>query len=221
MCVGGNCSNVTATIYYNVTATNYAEVNSTTGEYPFYNVTGFINQTCPDMSTGQTCTAQWNVFASAEPNSTWFFSINFSSTNTAILTNSSQFNVSILLTPCAENWYCTPFVLNESSDTENRSCVDLHLCGTELLKPETGRVNPSHFTMFLMILGLAFVLTALSAVFSSAALAAAAGTVFIVTGAILLKYNSLSLPGWGLGVTCSVLFLIGVCKILSLVGGDD
>src|SRR3989338_418411 len=96
-CLGGYCQEVNITIYYNLTGFfPETRLNATVGDKPFYNASGFINQTCGYLNVGAVCTANWSINATGLIGSSAYFTINFTSNNSEISQNgTSLFQINI------------------------------------------------------------------------------------------------------------------------------
>ncbi len=112
ICQNGNCHQVNATPFFNWTGAISTRLNDTALAIPFFNVTGFQNQTCGFLSQDGNCSINWTVNATGKGNYLW--SINFTSNNSYVLPNGSnvfRLNISNIVTaadsctcPGSGNW---------------------------------------------------------------------------------------------------------------------
>lgn len=99
-CEGGNCSFITGTIYFNWTGNIGTEVNHTIGDVPVYNVSEVINQTCStDLGDGETCSTGWLLNLTGSIGTVWTFTINFTTSNTEVLTNGTSITTISITAP--------------------------------------------------------------------------------------------------------------------------
>ncbi len=99
ICQNGNCHQINATPYFNWTGAISTRLNDTALAIPFFNVTGFQNQTCGFLNQDGNCSINWTINATGVGNYLW--TVNFTSNNTYVLPNGSsifRLNVSQTLT---------------------------------------------------------------------------------------------------------------------------
>ncbi len=112
LCQNGNCHQINSTAFYNITGTISSRLNDTALNKPFFNVTGFQNQTCGFLSQDGNCSINWTINATGPINSSWLFTINFTSNNSEIQQNGTgNFQVNITTQVVSNN---VPVVFNDS-----------------------------------------------------------------------------------------------------------
>ena len=97
VCLGDVCSNVNATVWYNLTnnALPNTILNSTVGDKPFYNFSGGnVTKFCGTLSINEQCNVSWVVNATGYLWSSWYLNVTFNSSDST-QNSSDNFQINI------------------------------------------------------------------------------------------------------------------------------
>lgn len=137
--------------------------------------------------------------------------------------NNVNSTLTYYLIGCVETWECSGWVLNNTDGIEYRNCVDTSGCGSVLIKPAVNQnpVTAKIFQIFVILLALALLFLTLGVVFEQVSLGAMSGVLFLASAAMVLMFNPLSLPVWGVGAAGVCFLMLGVFVIYQAMSGGD